>query len=100
MCYSRCGTIKEERLVPDRDGLGEKPERENTRWKDPWLTEEDQGGAGAQLKQTSEESLVEWKGEQASFVGQECQGCAEENSAVGEERSVGTERSAVNEKPV
>lgn len=46
MCYSRCGTIKEERLVPDRDGLGEKPERENTRWKDPWLTEEDQGGAG------------------------------------------------------
>lgn len=32
--------------MPDRDSLGEKPERENTRWKDPWLTEEDQGGAG------------------------------------------------------
>lgn len=58
------------------------------------------GWCRAQLKQTSEESLVEWKGEQASSVGQECQGCAEENSAVGEERSVGTERSAVNEKPV
>lgn len=38
-----------ERLGLDRDGLGEKPERGNTRWKDPWLTEEDQGGAGYSL---------------------------------------------------
>lgn len=62
MCYSRCGTIKEE-------------------------------------------SLVEWKGEQASSVGEECQGCLEGNSAGWGRNdlgppSVGTERSAINEKHV